>query len=759
MAMPTTALSVMPPVADDVLRIMVEQWPGAVFVFEADGHLLWCNETARHLTGAETAAAGISWEALKLPWPRPDLGAVAAGAPLDLIHEESNGRWQLRLRTLYPEDSATVVLCLAEPIREERGEPSAHQAPFDAAQAGVWHWNPVADEETIDEPWCRQLQLDPCAGANHAARWAQQIHPDDVAEYRRRRQDVRTGVQSAFEAEYRMLTADHRWVWVLQRGRVVERDADGAPCRVIGLAIDIDRRKREETAVRSSESRLATALWGARAAFWQWHVPTDVRTFSPLWFAISQYTREQWDANTDPWLSRVHTDDCAAVEAALRAYREGGTDALEYEYRLLTGSGDWKWMLDRARAVEWDLEGNATVIMGVSLDIDAQKRSEIALRTSEARLQTAVWGARMGLWDIDFKLDLTRWCDDWCQQYGIDPCEGADHVQRWTQHIHPDDVTEARRRFDAHVAGGQDYYDSEYRIKTREGVWRWIFERGRVTERDEHGAPLRMVGVCLDIDARRQEELRQHFTQPWLENALAEAHGALWLWDVPAGGPVYTDTYYRLLGAEPAVGRADPNFWKQRIHPEDLPKARKHLHSVVQGEAPGFEVEYRLRRDDGSYMWLRDRGRVLARNADGSVRQIVGFSMDITGQRQADEALRRSEQRFRTAALAAGGLVYEVDYATGAVQCFGMEQLLGYDPDEVGQRRDDWMALIHPDDVPPLEAAARHAPKAQCNEMIYRMRHKHGHWLRVLDRRFTLEERNGRPLRRVGFVSALAETN
>src|ERR1700689_5455186 len=78
-----------------------------------------------------------------------------------------------------------------------------------------------------------------------------------------------------------ILTADNRWVWILQRGRVVARNADGTPERVIGICLDIDRRKREETASKANESRLATALWGARAAFWQWHLPTDIRTMSP----------------------------------------------------------------------------------------------------------------------------------------------------------------------------------------------------------------------------------------------------------------------------------------------------------------------------------------------------------------------------------------------------------------------------------------------------------------------------------------------
>jgi PAS domain S-box-containing protein len=188
----------------------------------------------------------------------------------------------------------------------------------------------------------------------------------------------------------------------------------------------------------------------------------------------------------------------------VRSYRAGLSDTLEYEYRLRTAGGEWKWLLDRARAVEWDLDGNPTLIMGVSLDIDAQKRAETALRSSEARLQTAVWGARIGLWETDLRQDVTCWFDQWCQEFDLDPCEGAGHTERWRTRMHPDDIAGALQRLAEHLAGRADYYDAEYRVRTRGGAWRWIYVRGRVIERDAQRQPLRLVGVCMDIDARRR---------------------------------------------------------------------------------------------------------------------------------------------------------------------------------------------------------------------------------------------------------------
>ncbi|MEA3181933.1 MAG: hypothetical protein QOI59_5456, partial [Gammaproteobacteria bacterium] len=370
-------------------------------------------------------------------------------------------------------------------------------------QVGTWQWDFGAGVFSIDPQWCAATGLSPCAGPDHLESWAQQIHPDDVAEFRRKCDAVRHGRLDRFEFEYRVLVGEASWIWLLQRGRVVESSSDGQAARVSGICLEIDDRKRAEVALQENEARLATALWGARAAFWQWHVATDVAVMSPLWFAMTGYTREQWESVPNPWASRIHPDDRPAVQLQIRRHLSGQSTSIETEYRIRAANGEWKWMLTRGRAVAWDFEGKATSAIGVSLDIDAQKRAERELRSSEARLETAVWGAGMGLWELDFRSERTRWYSDWCDRLELHSCEGLDHVARWDANIHADDVTSAATRFSDHVAGKADYYDAEYRIRDKKGRWRWLFERGRVVERDANGVALRMVGVCMDIEERK----------------------------------------------------------------------------------------------------------------------------------------------------------------------------------------------------------------------------------------------------------------
>ncbi|MFT3906391.1 MAG: PAS domain-containing protein [Steroidobacteraceae bacterium] len=746
----------------ELQRLALQKWPGEVLGFDALLRLRWANDRALQALGAagQPQPVGRGWEELRLPWPLlpEDFDQVLSGQEYRLSAAtlgQRMGRMQTVDVLLTPLKSGEEVQGVL--LTSEQVPALDARVALASAQAGQWQRDLATGLGSIDAGWCEALKLDPCSGVDHASRWEQQIHPDDIEEYRRRWQQLLSGALAEFETEFRILTLDHEWLWVLQRGRAV-RFEGRSPVLVAGVCLEIDRRKREETAARSNESRLATALWGAQAAFWQWHVPTNQRTMSPLWNAMTGYRREQWNAEADPWRVRIHPEDQQRVREHIDAYLHNGADSLEYEYRLRTANGQWKWLLDRGRAVEWDLEGRPAVIMGVALDIDAQKRAEMELRASENRLQTAVWGANMGLWELDFSVERTRWVNDWCSQYGIDPCDGGDHVNRWDAHIHEADVTEAARRFAEHVAGKEDYYDAEYRVMTDFGAWRWIYERGRVTERDADGKALRIVGVCMDIDARRQEEMRQHFTQPWLAQALTMARAGMWHWDVLTGQMICTSTYYRLFGTDPDDSRGDRHFWSRRMHPEDLQRMRGLGDGLISGGQESFDTEYRMLSADGEWLWVHDCAHVAARDASGKATSVIGFITDCTARHENLEALRASELRFRCATMAIQGLIYEVDYERDHAVRFGTETLLGLPPDAIAPDRGSWLALVHPDDVAGfLAQRPGHGPRSEVDQLEYRLRHRDGHYVRVRDYAMTMRLTEQQAPHRIGFIQDISE--
>src|SRR5688500_13429735 len=118
------------------------------------------------------------------------------------------------------------------------------RAVLDSAQAAVWDWQVAADRFTVDDAWLRAMGVDFGSHGLTTAEWKRRIHPDDHGAYLAATESCHHGGER-FECEYRLLAAGHRWVWVLHRGRVTQRDRDGSALRLGGLLLDIDQRKGE----------------------------------------------------------------------------------------------------------------------------------------------------------------------------------------------------------------------------------------------------------------------------------------------------------------------------------------------------------------------------------------------------------------------------------------------------------------------------------------------------------------------------------
>ena len=634
--------------------------------------------------------------------------------------------------------------------------PAEFRSALELAQAAVWDWRISVDQFQVDEAWLRAFGIDLEGGAMPCAEWKRRIHPDDLGTFNAAIDSCHHGGER-FECEYRLLAAGHRWLWVLHRGRVVQRERDGSALRITGLLLDIDRRKSEEVARTDSESRLATALWGARAAFWQWHVPSNARTASPLWLAMTGYSRASWDASPNPWFSNLHVEDREHVDRQLREHAQGMRDSVEFEYRFQTAGGEYRWMQDRGRAVEWDLQGRPVLVIGVTLDIDAAKHAEAHLRSSEHMLETAAWGAGIGLWETNFITDTTRWFNDWCERHDINPCDGDDHVDRWDSYLHPDEGPEATRRFSEHIAGKAEYYDAEYRIKTRGGVWRWVFERGRVVERDAQGKAVRMLGVCMDLDETKVAERRANARNERVEAALQLTTAGVWDWDVEHNLTNHTDGYYRVFGVDPAFGRANIKTWRTVLGTDpdqEIERFRERL-LHVDSAAQVLETEYRFRHTDGSWHWALDRAYVVDRAPDGSTRRVLGLVVDITARKIRETGLSAADQRFRAIARELRCVIYEIDSETGMATSEGVERVLGYASADL-PRPTDWAALVHPDDQPLLRQWFDRSAESMV-ALQYRIRHHDGHYVTLLDSPCVVRDAAGKVVRIVGVAIDISE--
>jgi PAS domain S-box-containing protein len=211
----------------------------------------------------------------------------------------------------------------------------------------------------------------------------------------------------------------------------------------------------------------------------------------------------------------------------------------------------------------------------------------------------------------------------------------------WSDSIHPDDR--------ARMAGPLNQIrrgvptDCEFRIVRPDGGNRWVRLRS-FPLKDTRGQVLRIAGLCEDITERKRAEIAlQESERRWKD--LNEALPQLVWSAVPDG----TCDYFSAQWTQ-HTGVPEPELlgwrWLETLHPDDREPTRKSWLTAVQG--PGvYDVEYRVRRADGEYRWFKTRG-VPIRDGEGHIFKWFGTCTDITDLRQAREALREGEQRFRT---------------------------------------------------------------------------------------------------------------
>ncbi len=139
-------------------------------------------------------------------------------------------------------------------------------------------------------------------------------------------------------------------------------------------------------------------------------------------------------------------------------------------------------------------------------EIENRKKVEAKLRQSEERLELALRGADLGMWDWNVQTGEVRFNRRWVEMLGYEPDEIEPHVSAWKKLVHPDDMPRMEEVLKNHLEGRTPFYETEHRLLTRAGGWKWILVRGKVVHRDSDGRPVRTTGTHFDITERKKLE-------------------------------------------------------------------------------------------------------------------------------------------------------------------------------------------------------------------------------------------------------------
>ncbi len=461
---------------------------------------------------------------------------------------------------------------------------------------------------------------------------------------------------------------------------------------------DISDRKQAEEALRDSEERFRTVVGAMREAMIAIDENGDIHLFNPAAERIFGWPAAEVEGGS---LDRLLPDAYRSRHASLvRRYFEGSTPGPAFSRMLeLPGRHRDGHEIPLEISLTEARIGDRRFVIGVARDASQRVETMAALRESEERLELAIRGAGLGLWDWDIRAGTIRHNERWAEMLGYALEELDPSFATWEQLVHAEDYPGVHAALQAHLDGDTDVYEHEYRLQSKHGKWIWVHDRGRVLERDAKGAPIRAAGTHLDITERRLAQAELAKTQALLRAAVEQTPAGILIADAP-------DVRIRLANAAALGIRGEtvheltdipvglhPEAW-QTLHPDGSPYDPEALplsRAVLLGETVRNE-EILIRRQSGEDRWVLANASPVHDESGNVVAGVVVFP-DITERKRAyaeQHALElkvQEAQKYESLGVLAGGIAHDfnnlltsvlghADLATS--KCSGASDLRGH---------------------------------------------------------------------------------
>ncbi len=655
-------------------------------------------------------------------------------------------------------DGEPLVLAVMQDITERKcaeAERDTHllrlRNILEGTRAGTWEWNVQTGETVFSDYWAAILgyRLDELQPVTIQT-WLDRVHPDDLDLSNRRLQAHFAGDTPSYECEARMRHKDGRWVWVLDRGKVIQRNDDGQPVWMYGTHLDITDHKQAELDLRESEARYRELFDYAPDAYLIMEADTGViaqcnpAAARMLGGEPSQIIGLTPERISPPVQADGQSSHVAAAERMETVLREGEL-SFEWIHRRLDGSDFWADVIVRRMYFQ-----GRTVLLVSWRDITEHKHLETRLRDNELRWKFALEGSGQGVWDWDIPSGDVYFSPQWKAMLGFEDEELPNRFEEWNSRLHPEDQARVLTRLESYLEGKLPEFTVEFRIRQKKGDYRWVQGRGMLLERNATGQPIRMIGVHIDIDDRKLAEYRVLESEALLRATI----------DATADGIMVVDGDGRLLTANQRF----QSLWKipealivekddakllgfvvdQLAHPRDFIELVQRLYA---SDATAFDqIEFK----DG-----RIFERYTAPVAFGETRARIWSFRDITEGKRVEAALRFSEEKLRHAqAVARNGswtldcVTNELDWSEETCRIFGMRS--GEEVDF-----DAFMAKVHPGDRDRVGSVWSAALGGAPYDIEYRIAVDGDRWVR--ERAEISFAADGTPLTAVGTVQDISE--
>ncbi|MGE5659880.1 MAG: PAS domain-containing protein [Actinomycetota bacterium] len=520
-----------------------------------------------------------------------------------------------------------------------KSEERLHLA-LEGSNLGLWDWNLPTGKAYFDPQWKKMLGYAVEEVENTIESWQQLLHPEDREVVLAALTTYLQGIVPTYKVEFRMLTKDGQWKWILAKGKVWEWDAEGKPLRMTGTHKDISERKTTETTLVHLTHQLQEAQRIAHIGNWEFDCATQTITWSEELFRI--FGREVGKMPTfEEITEQIHPDDRQAWLALVGRTMAVGA-AYDFDHRLFLPNGELRYINAKGQGLTNE-SGEVVRLLGTAIDITDRKLAEAALKESEERFRGIFENAAIGIALVLPNGQFFKVNPGFCKIVGQSEVElKAQHFQAV---IHPEDLIAEQEGHRQLLAGEIPSYSQELRFLRSDGSLIWTHLTVSLVC-SQSGDVNYIVKIVEDISGRKQTETQLIFTRVHLEHLLTASPAVIF--SCKASGDLevtfISENVSSILGYEAREFLGTSTFWSEHIHPDDREKFWASLANLWKTGYSGYE--YRFLHADGNYRWLYAQVKVI-RDVAGNPAELVGHLSEISDRKQTEDSLRFSEATNR----------------------------------------------------------------------------------------------------------------
>ena len=410
----------------------------------------------------------------------------------------------------------------------------------------------------------------------------------------------------------------------------------GAP-PVQGAILSVMTARTDHQAEREVERvRWRYALENAEDGLWDWTAQTDRVYRSPRCFTMLGYPPTHLADTTEAWSTLVHPDDIDKQKNAILDHLAGRRTSYQSEYRIRDSHGQWRWLLDRGKIIEWSDDGRPQRVVGTHTDITRYKHMEFLLREREVLLDEAQRIGHVGSWSWDTGTQVVTWSDEMYRITGWPIGQRAPSFEQQQALFLPESYQRLRKQVENALVYGEPYR-LELEAMRADGERRLVEVAGeRVSGSD--GVATRLIGVVRDItDERRAIE-----TALWrskLFNRIS-AMGHIGGFDLLLATREFqwTEENYRLHGIAPGTP-VSLEFQLAQYDDESRERLGAQIERLIAGQSTEETAEVNFITPDDRRLVLRLTASVELH--EGVPYRITGLTQDITREREAGQRIEQ----------------------------------------------------------------------------------------------------------------------